>query len=198
MPNLVFKYSRIYNTNWKKYYPANANSRFPDFKEILEKKSKLEEYWGVNGERIVDSISNISGLKWREEDIDVYFIAHGPVFSDPLTLSISKGKEPITVLSDEKLQIDLIHELIHNILSQNHENLTNFYNWRDAKYEKEKVLTKIHIAVHAIEMGVMINWGKEDELSEIIAKSSGSYRKAWNIVEEEGWQNVIKNLTFNK
>ena len=198
MSNLVFKYSRIYNTNWKRYFSVSADISLPSFEDILEQKSKLEEYWKINGAKIMNSISNISGLKWKDEDINVYLIAHGPVFSDPLTLSLSKGKESVNVLSDEEIQIDLIHELIHNILSQNHDELSNFSNWRDAKYGEEDILTRVHIAVHAIEVGVMTELKREKELEKIIMKSSGSYRKAWDILEQEGWENIVKYFTFNK
>ncbi len=190
-PILKFKYSRVYNWTFKKYLPENARGKIPDWQEVIKKKEELEEYWNKNGRKILKSISDISGLKWKEKSIDVYINSCSPVFSNPVTLSVTKVRS----YEGRNMKISLIHELIHVILSENYSPNSLLNTWIEEKYPREHELTKVHIKVHAIQKGVFLNLGMKEELASVQKKSKDKrYKKAWEIVEQEGWKNIVRKL----
>ena len=188
LPSLKFNYSRIYNTVFNNY--IGGKDQILDYKEVLKTKDELEEYWEKNGKAILRSISKVSGLKWRTKDINVYINSCCPVFSNPLTLSL-------TTLNNNKrnIETDLIHELIHVILTDNHGLDGSLTSWINEKYGKEDQITKIHIKVHAIQTGVFLNLKMEKDLLSIVEKSKDErYKRAWEIVKKEGWENIVQRI----
>lgn len=190
-PALKFKYSRIYNSTFKNYIPDNKKSEIPSWKKVLDRKKDLEKYWDKNGKNILKTISKVSGLKWKEKYIDVYINACSPVFSNPLTLSIAR----VSNYEDKNMKIDLIHELIHVILTQNYNSKSSIVSWIDENYFDEDRITRVHIEVHAVETGVLLSIGMEKELNDSIKRcKSKVYRRSWDIVDKEGWENIVRKL----
>jgi hypothetical protein len=168
----------IHDWNNKKF-SENAD------KKVSNYVKKLDARWKKIDKKIFDSISRISGLKWKIKEIECYVVSI-PIcpFSVPLTIHIH---------NDLNWQIEiLIHELIHNILVQNMERVI-FKNYN--KYGKLPFNTKIHILVHAIEREVLIGLFGENKASKHIKSYDKypDYKKAWDIVGKESSKKIIKD-----
>jgi hypothetical protein len=93
------------------------------------------------------------------------------------------------------MKIDLIHELIHVILTQNYNSKSSIVSWIDENYFDEDRITRVHIEVHAVETGVLLSIGMEKELNDSIKRcKSKVYRRSWDIVDKEGWENIVRKL----
>ena len=107
LPKLDFIYSYIYDStlaelSGKEYSnktQAEAERYIKSFSKEFSKYSK----------RVLKDISNISGLKWQKQLIDVYISKYAPYsLSVPLTIKIYKDVKVGTAI--------LVHELVHNII----------------------------------------------------------------------------------
>ena len=146
IPKIIFKYSWIYDQNWKKWIKIykRKKGRYPSTKQILNYIEKVEKLWRKDEKKILEELSKVSGLKWRSKIIYCYVVGRCIPFSDPLTLSLY-----------DKLDyfIDvLIHELIHQLFTQrgNMDKSKKAWNYINRKYRKESHTTRIHIPLHAI------------------------------------------------
>lgn len=198
IPKIVFKYSSIHDSFWQKYldffYKAHKN---PKTKKILDNypsRRKLENYiekvrplWEKEEQRVLKEIERIMNLKWQEPIIKVYLVGGCIPYSDPLTM------KPYPNLNDF---VDvLIHELIHQIQSQNSKTFRKWLNYMRKKYGKEKRKTKSHILLHAVHKKIYLELFDEKRLKRNLKRSvRDSYKRAWQIVEEEGYEEIIKKF----
>jgi hypothetical protein len=187
---LILKYSTIYDKNWSvvldKEYERERN------KEIAcEFISKIEELWCPQEDNIFEAIEFYSGLKWRVDMTNAYFVSNLNVsgFSDPLTVRMSNDYL--------KIAKTLIHELVHNILIQNDSEMKETFARLNQKFPGENIKTKVHIIVNAITEKVFSKiYGLEE--AERIKKIEREYkglRRAYEILDNiEINDNVIKSI----
>lgn len=192
LPKIIFKYSWIYNQHWKEIY--NKDKNYSSEKEICGYIKKVERLWQKDEEKILRELSVISGLSWQEESIICYVVGRCIPFSDPLTIKVYK-ECPLNYFVDV-----LIHELIHQLFTQGENMKKSKKAWRyfHQKYKREEFNAIIHIPVHAMHSHIILKYFGEKQLKEEIKSLSHlpDYKKAWDIVREEGYQNIIKE--FNK
>lgn len=193
LPKIIFRYSPIYDEDYRtseriKDKLKEKGLTYPSKKEIFNRIEEVNQIWSKIGNDVLKNISKISSLKWKEKDITCYVIGFGRSFSDPLTIKLHDSVNDF---------IDtLVHELIHNIQIQNNEKCKKWYNYLNENYSKESVLTKNHIIVHAIHKEIYLSLFSQERLKEDIRTSalSPDYKKSWEIVEEEGHENLIKKF----
>ena len=192
-PRVIFKYSWIYDKNWKiwiKLYPRMAKLPWPSATEIKNYIKKIEKFGSKDGKRVLDEISKVIGLKWTE-DIKCYVVGHARGFSDPLTLGVMKDPNDF---------IDtLVHELIHQILAAqkgNKKRTSKAWDYIYKKYKDESVSTKNHIPVHAIHNHIYLKFFGKKRLEKDInhCQRFPDYKRSWEIVEKEGYENIIKEF----
>ncbi|HVZ11156.1 MAG TPA: hypothetical protein VG941_01965, partial [Candidatus Paceibacterota bacterium] len=151
---------------------------------------KLELKWQKIEKKILQEISKITGLPWRESHIYIYITSNESWFSEPLTLSITRDTNTL-------LQI-LVHELIHRIISENENWMAIRNRWYKlmGKYEEEKLNARIHIPIHAIHRQIfLVFFGQKALQSEIERmKDDPDYARAWELVERDGYKNIIRAL----
>ena len=190
IPKIVFKYSWIYDEHWREIY-KNKNIDYPLVNEILSYLRKNEKLWAKYEEKILKELSKITNLKWKSKSIDCYVVGKCIPFSDPLTMPIYK--EYPNYLIDV-----LIHELIHQLFSQNEnsEKLKKARNYINRKYKEETNKTKIHILVHSIHSHIYLKFFNEERLKRDIEFMNRlpDYKKSWEIVEKEKYQNIINKF----
>ena len=179
---LRFNYSWIYDKqiHWWKKSKYDEDS----YKKVNNYIKRLEKEWKELDKKVFDVISKVSGLKWKNKNIECYVVSDLVYpFSSPLT---------ITIHTNISHQIEIIiHELIHNIWIQNEDGV-KFKDYR--KYGKLNFNVKIHILVHAIEKEVLLRLFIEKRTKKYIKwyDKFPDYKKAWDIVEREGSKNIIK------
>ena len=150
-----------------------------------------EKVWRKYEKIILQELPRIIKLKWKEKKIICYVVGDCRPFSDPLTLP---------VYEDKGLFIDvLIHELIHQLFSQggNYKKAKKAWGHIYRKYKNESRLTRIHIPLHAIHWHVYKKIFNEKRLNRNINRSIPypDYKRAWEIVEKGGYENVIKEFS---
>lgn len=192
LPKIIFKYSWIYDQHWKGIYDKEKD--YPSDEEICNSIKKVEKLWRKNEKRILKELSIISGLSWKEKSITCYVVGRCIPFSDPLTIKVYK-EYPLNYSIDV-----LTHELIHQLFTQsdNTQKSKKAWGYFHKKYKNEKFNAIIHIPVYAMHSHVISKYFGEKRLEREIESLSylSDYKKAWDIVKEEGCQNIIK--AFNK
>lgn len=192
IPKIEFKYSWIYDQNWRewiKLYPR-FKGKYPDYKKIQKYIKKVEPLWRKQEKKIMVELSKIIKLSWKDKEITCYVVGRCIPFSDPLTLGLYKNTNWF---------IDtLTHELIHQLFSQKGEMERSKKAWDYffKKYKKESRKTIIHIPLHAIHANIYLKLFNEKRLKENIKwnRKFKDYRSSWEIVEKEGYENIIKEF----
>lgn len=192
IPKVIFKYSRIYNEIWKEgFLKRKPSTYYPSERKILNYIQKVKKLWGKDEKKILKELSRITHLKWKSEFIYCYVIGKGRPISDPLTVPVYE-KHP-------EFFIDiLIHELIHNLFIQekNYEKSKKSWDYINRKYSSESSKTKIHIPLQAIHFHIYLKFFNEKRLKRNITRNKQfkDYDRAWQIIQKEGYKNIINEF----
>ncbi|MFA6097897.1 MAG: hypothetical protein WC788_09840 [Candidatus Paceibacterota bacterium] len=189
-PKIIFKYSWIYDQNWKKWikvYIKKEDKNYPTTPEVLNYIKKVEKMWRKCEKKVLREMTELTGLKWKEKNITCYVVGNCSPFSDPLTIKTYKEHDYF---------IDtLVHESIHQLFTQegNLEQAAKAWKYFEKKYANETYRTRIHIPLHAIHWHIFLKFFGQKRLDRQIEKMNKytDYKKAWDIVKKEGYQNVI-------
>lgn len=191
IPKTIFKYSFIYNEHCKDF----INLKFPQFaadypleEDILKYIEIVKNIWEPIEKNTLTEMAKIINFSWDNDNILCYVVGSCVPFSDPVTLRLYKNYDRF---------IDtLVHELIHRCLSQdiNDEKMNKVYNIIEDKYKNEPIKTRIHITVHAIHTHLYLKLFSPERLQKDInrTKDDYDYKRAWDIVNAEGYQNILK------
>ncbi len=160
---------------------------YPSDKKIRDYIKKIEPKWRKIEKSVFSEISKITGLKWNQKEVICYVIGFGRPFSDPLTMKLFDNKDDF---------IDtLVHECIHQIQVQNKDVNKRWVKYIAKKFPKESRVTRNHIFIHAIHERIYLKLFSEKRLQhEKDIRTKEDYIRAWEIVEEEGADNLIKTL----
>lgn len=194
IPKIEFKYSYIYDelfrssTELHKFMKKNGR-KYPEPIEIIKFMDDVEMVWKKEGRKILEKISEISGIKWSNNKISCYIVGFCRPMSDPLT---------IKKCNDITHAIDILtHELIHHMQSNISEQ--KWQKWLkhiDLKYPKESATTKDHIFLNAVHMALYLDFFGADRLMRDMWNSnfSNGYKRAWEIVEREGPDKIVRKF----
>lgn len=191
VPKVIFRYSWIYDENWKKWIAVyKIEKSYLSSKQILKYSKEVEIIWNKDEKRVLSELAKISKLKWKAQIIKCYVVGKAIPFSDPLTLPVYKDKERFVDV--------LVHELIHQLFTQkgNLEKSRKAWSYFHKKYKNESVNTIIHIPLHAIYYKTYLKCFDEERAKrdmEIMSKFK-DYKRAWEIVQKEGYENIIKEF----
>ncbi len=186
-PKITFRYSWIYDQTWKEFYP---DKNYPKMEKTLEFMSKLEKSWRKYEKKILLELSKITKLPWTEKEILIYVVGNKVPFSDPLTISIRPNLDYCVDI--------LTHELIHRITYTNNPiNTMRSWNYFNRKYKKENIVTIHHIPTIAFHWHIYLNLFNKKRLENDrkFQNKFKEYQKAWDIVEKEEYQKIIKEFT---
>lgn len=191
-PKIIFKYSWIYNQIWKEgWLIQNKKPKsYPSPQKILNYIKKIKEVWKKEEKKVLQELSKVSHLKWKSKFIDCYVVGRCRPFSYPLTMPIYE-KHP-----DYFIDV-LIHELIHNLFIQNDKKIEKAWRYFEKKYKKESKITKNHIILFSIYSGIYLKLYSKKRLKRHIQwiGSLPNYKRSWEIVQREGYDNIIKEFT---
>ncbi len=194
IPKIIFKYSWIYDQNWKEWIKIykRKTGRYPSTNQILNYIKKVEKLWRKDEKKILKELSKISKLKWKSKFIYCYVVGRCIPFSEPLTLPVYDGHPNYFIDT-------LIHELIHQLFNQNENMKRSEDAWKyiNRKYKKEAHTTRIHIPLDAIHSHIYLKFFGEKRLKRDINLVSflSDYKKSWEIVQKDGYQKIIQEFT---
>ena len=193
IPKIEFRYSWVYDNRYRESKKLQdilkkQGKTYPSPEKIGKYIERIKQIWGRIEKKTLDKISRIYGLNWNEEKIKCYIVGFGRPFSDPLTMKLYNNKNDF---------IDtLTHELMHQIQIQNSEKTKKWWKYIGDKYKSETILTKNHILLHAVHWQLYLDLYNKNRLEKEI-KISGSYpdyKKSWEIVKREGYENIINEF----
>jgi len=161
---------------------------------LEEKLIALKRDWGKIERKVLNGLEKITGLCFVKNYMDVYLINpdNRPSISSPTIVKFQDSANRTICI--------MIHELIHNLMWDN----VQKNNWSikvQKLFKNENRKTAIHIAVHAILEAVYTNiLKKPEEITQDINEMQKypDYKRAWEIVKKEGYQNIIDKLKSSK
>jgi hypothetical protein len=191
IPKVIFKYSWIYDQNWKKWIRISKRKigKYPSKRQILNYIKKVEKLWRKYEKKILKELSTITGLKWRSRFICCYVVGQCIPFSDPLTLPVYEKKQDYFIDT-------LVHELIHQLFTQNSEKSRKAWKYIERKFKNESFKTRIHIPLHAIHTHIYLKFFGEERLRRNVETMSflPDYKRSWEIVQKEGYKKIIQEF----
>lgn len=157
-------------------------------REVQRFMKTFEFGWTQREKKIILAIEKFSGLKFKK-NLTCYFVKNMffPAMSIPLTLRISKNLK-----STENI---LIHELIHNIFSQNEKTLIKplSHSYPDDDWD-----FRIHVPLLLIQQRVMESVYGKKEAEAFIKKNKQIFGPEWAEVariQKKYKNNLLKFLT---
>lgn len=190
LPKVQFIYSWIYDDVFKKFDrpPKNRNLSFRAMQRYIK---SVEALWRKREKAILQELSKVAKLSWKEEKIPCYVITYGLPFSNPLTIG---------VWEEEDYFLDILtHELIHRLFFQegNEKRIAGAWRYFLKKYKQEPFETRTHIPLRAFHEHIFRTLFNEKRLQreyEITKRYSKEEKRSWDIVREEGYKNIIKQF----
>ncbi len=189
MVKVIFRHSHSYDKLYKDIY---GYKNYPTEKEIVSYIKNIQKIWAKLENKILKELENVSKLRFKEGKIICYVIGKAIPFSDPLTIPIYK-EEPNYFIDT------LIHELIHILFTQegNLNKAKKLWRYIFRKYKNETFETKIHIPLHAVHTHIYTVFFSMERLEHDIIElfNLRAYRRSWEIVNKDGYQNIINEFT---
>jgi len=155
---------------------------------------RYQDAWTPYERKILQAMTDILGLQFRQNYIDVYIAPWFYAFSDPMVIGV--GYEP-----DRFVDV-LTHELIHRLLTDNTKipyEINMFHEWKKIFGDDHLHVTTVHIPVHAVHTAIYLDYLKEPQRLErdkaMDKKYSGEgYVKSWEYVRKQGYNKLIEEL----
>lgn len=155
-----------------------------DAPKDVEKKAKIyATEWAKVGDKITNAIEDITKCKspYSRVDVGVVAVCHR-IYSNPIMIP--------SYFTVDRMINNVTHELIHK---SGLKTSVKIYN----NYINETKLTCDHILVHAILKKIYLDVLDRKELLDLNVETSAKhstteYSRAWEIVEKEGYKNIIE------
>ncbi len=192
IPKIQITYSEVYDMISHHYFKKSYGKK--QMKQGKKYAAHLQKVWDKRSRKILNAMSEVSGLKWKNEEIKVY----------PVRFGYSEIAWPLTIFfyDDDRHAISIIiHELCHVLIGQNNKRVKLGAYKRC--YHRCSALTKDHLLVHAICKLTCERVFRE--ASEPFLKYerfwewdkwelAQHYKKSWEIVSRKGPSQVIREL----
>jgi len=189
-PEIRIQYAWLLTQNtWQPmmdYYDKGGKLREYDEYEAIA--TQYREWWQPYEKQILTAMSEILGLEFKQNVIDVYVAPFFYAFSEPLVLGVLFDTQ-------EKLVLNLTHELTHRLLLDNttHDDSKTIEEWTKLFGEHE-FETLVHIPVHAVLHKLFIDIVKKPEMLEEEVRETKAYKDSWEYVEKNGYEKIVAKL----
>jgi hypothetical protein len=163
---------------------------FPDYREVTRKRRAYEKAWRTVEKKILKGMCDVLDLQFRQNTVDVYVVGFARPISNPLVLSSRYSPQQAVHI--------LTHELLHRLLTDNTSGGYPRQAW-NAAFVDEPITVRNHVMVHAAHKHVYLNVLKEPKLIDAEMRRlrkyhAKDYLRSWQIVEERGYQELIKEF----
>ena len=167
-----------------------------DYEEVDEIVADYKKAWKPWEQKIMQAMCDITGLRFRQNIIDVHVAPWFFGFSDPMVMGV--------MFNDEEFVRILTHEMIHRLLSDNtaipHDRIL-IGGWHKLYGKNHAFNTIVHIPLHAVHKAIAIDFLEDPSIIERDYKMNldhegkdGDYVKSWDYVNKHGYKEIIKKL----
>ena len=195
LPRIIIKYSKVLDPIFIFYCQNNPDSKArgwndwvpPTQEELFKRIENYKKEWSKYETKIVKGIYSVLNLKFKRDTIDVYIVSGNPrQLSSPIV--IKSGFNP-----DEFVD-SLTHELIHALFQDNGREIP-ISIW-DEMFPEETKSVKSHVVLHSVLKYIYLDILKDEKRLERNIENSkkhstNDYSRAWEIVEERGYHELI-------
>jgi|AntRauTorcE11897_2_1112592.scaffolds.fasta_scaffold06469_3 hypothetical protein len=183
-PKFNIKYGKLIDP----FFKDSVSIKYPDYEfpteEKIQEKIKLfKKAWEEKSDTFINFLYKETGLEFKRNVIDCFIVSATPRdMSAPLIIR--------SRYNEEEFLDTMYHELIHILFSDNKVS-------RDESFKNESIRVQNHIALHALLKKFYLEvLNDEVGFKRIYDKSSDEknkeYRRAWDIVDEIGVDEIIK------
>lgn len=204
-PEVTYRYSGVFD----RWCTATNGTEVPDAKQqqLLGKVDALQAEWDKLGPKILATTEKLIGEPFRRREVTatLFLCGRTPSMSLPLLINGNWFVDGKRQLPNDMATHIVFHELLHIYIGNNFcESTSPCAFMRDSplrkKYEAEGehfvVLNHLHLM--AIQKLVYLELGLEDVLARVIENDSklanDAYKRAWEIVNEEGHEVIVAEL----
>lgn len=196
LPKVIIKYGSFLDPIFREYFllkPENKDKILIEKEDLLKNIEDYKKEWKIYEERILTGLLKLLPIKFLHNVIDVYIVSYYPRHR-----GIS---EPMIIRGDLEPNdfIDILtHEMIHFLSSNKIQSNVYTIKILEEMFPEEKDLkARNHIIIHAIQKYILSDVLKDDNRCLKNAKKDShnpSYKKAWDIVEEKGYMEIINEF----
>ncbi len=157
-------------------------SRVPSV--VRKKVADYKAVWEPHSDAILTAMIQKLECDFNQSKIDVYIVGrYNGAYSDPLVMSAGYDLDEFVPL--------LAHEISHRLLTDNTMNMPVGEIWTEM-FPSEARIVRNHIVVFALMRYVFIDALKRpDLLDPEYITARGHYRKAWDVVDKQGYKNIL-------
>lgn len=168
------------------YYDKGGKLRSGEEYEAIA--MQYHDWWQPFEAQILQAMYDTVGLTFKPNVIDVHVAPYFYAFSSPLVLGVQFD-------SQEKLVLNLTHELLHKLFMDNttHDDSKTIEEWTDLFGDHEFV-TLVHIPVHAVLHEIFIDIIKRPDMLDKEVRKSKGYKDSWDYVEKNGYKDIVVQL----
>ena len=168
--------------------------------ELETKFSLLKDEWSNVGPKLLAETSKLIGTPFShsEYDIPIFLCPSLPGIGFPIMIPIRMYLKNAVVEKpwDKSEFVDMVyHEILHLYIARALH--WNFWTPLLSKYRDEKLNTKIHLHLFAVQKAVYVNLGLRKQWKVVVTRNrefSSQYSRAIDIIEKEGYQPFIDEL----
>lgn len=186
----------IYSDIETAYMPplAHEDERYKLSREYINKK--LDEYevaWRPYEKRLIEGMSRLLNLEFKQNVIDVYAAPFYTSFSFPLIIATKyESDRAVEVLTHE-----LVHTLLYDNTLQDIDLMAKEQEWIGMFGEGRDAVELIHIPVHATLQALFDDVLGEPERTirdKEMCENYPAYQKAWEYVDEVGYKTILEQI----
>ncbi len=162
--------------------PFTEHSKTPG--SVIKKVTEYQKVWNPHSDAILTAMIEKLGCSFKQAKIDVYIVGrYNGAFSEPLVMSAGYDLDEFVPL--------LAHEIAHRLLTDNEMEMPVGKIWAKM-FPNEDQMVRNHIVVFALLRHVFDNALKRpDLLMPEYAFAKGDYKKAWDVVDTQGYNNIL-------
>ena len=170
------------------------DKKLADDKWMEKRVAEYQKAWHPVEQKILLAMTELLGLSFRQNIIDVNIAPWFNAFSDPMVIGVMQ--EPDVFIDT------LTHELVHRLLTDNtaipHDTLL-LAEWQKLFGKEHTFGTTVHIPVHAVHKAIYLDVLKQPKrLERDIATNkqyeATDYIAAWDYVDKHDYKKIVQKL----
>ena len=161
----------------------------------MEKRvADYRKAWKPYEEKVLSAMTELLGLSFRQNIVDVHIAPWFRAFSDPMVIGVMKEPEEFVDI--------LTHELIHRLLTDNTatpHDTPYLDEWQKLFGNEHTFGMTVHIPVHAVHKAIYLDVLEEPERLKRDVENNKQFEAtdyigAWDYVDEHGYKEIISQL----